>query len=310
MSFIIEINGNEITSIEDLKANFDIDALLTHRANFDDWLFGWDYEDEAAQVRELSPDLSDDEWLEKVSNILGVSSATLADAKNKRDAERKKAEEAAAAMADAEEKKKQRQNDREKSIDFLMPIEYVSSIEEYRGAAVSGRIERGYIEVKNEVEIIGFHDTVRATVCGIKNKSRGRFDLFPKEVNQAQSGDYVTCLLAGVDSEYVECGQVLAKPGSITSHTKFIANLSVLSKEEGGRHTPFFNNYRPQFYFHTTDVTGTITLQEGTELVMPGDNVTLTIELAAPIAMKKGLNFYMREGGRKVASGTVVEIIK
>ena len=304
MSFIIEINGNEITSIEDLKANFDVDALLTHRTNFDVWLFGWDYEEEAAQVRELSPDLSDDEWLEKVCDILGVSSATLANAKNKRDAERKK----------AEEKKKQRQNDREeaelfRSIDFLMPIEHVYNIKEYRGTAVFGHIECGYIEVKNEVEIIGFHDTVRATVCGIE-KSRGRFDLFPKEVNQAQSGDYVTCLLAGVDSEYVECGQVLAKPGSITSHTKFIANLSVLSKEDGGRHTPLFCNQRCQFYFHTTDVTGTITLPEGTELVMPGDNVTLTIELVAPIAMKKGLNFYMREDNRKVASGTVVEIIK
>ena len=184
---------------------------------------------------------------------------------------------------------------------FLMPIEDVFSIEG-RGTVVTGRVERGVIKLNDEVEIIGIKPTVKTTVTGI--------EMFRKLLDQGQAGDNVGCLLRGTKKEDVERGQVLAKPGSVTPHTKFKGEIYVLSKEEGGRHTPFFNNYRPQFYFRTTDVTGTITLNEGTEMVMPGDNTSITVELIAPIAMEKGLRFAIREGGRTVASGRVSEIIK
>ena len=184
---------------------------------------------------------------------------------------------------------------------FLMPIEDVFSIEG-RGTVVTGRIERGIIKLNDEVEIIGIKPTVKTTVTGI--------EMFRKLLDQGQAGDNVGCLLRGTKKEDDERGQVLAKPGSVTPHTKFKGEIYVLSKEEGGRHTPFFNNYRPQFYFRTTDVTGTITLNEGTEMVMPGDNTSITVELIAPIAMEKGLRFAIREGGRTVASGRVSEIIE
>ena len=184
---------------------------------------------------------------------------------------------------------------------FLMPIEDVFSIEG-RGTVVTGRIERGIIKLNDEVEIIGIKPTVKTTVTGI--------EMFRKLLDQGQAGDNVGLLLRGTKKEDVERGQVLAKPGSVTPHTKFKGEIYVLSKEEGGRHTPFFNNYRPQFYFRTTDVTGTITLNEGTEMVMPGDNTSITVELIAPIAMEKGLRFAIREGGRTVASGRVSEIIE
>ena len=184
---------------------------------------------------------------------------------------------------------------------FLMPIEDVFSIEG-RGTVVTGRIERGIIKLNDEVEIIGIKPTVKTTVTGI--------EMFRKLLDQGQAGDNVGCLLRGTKKEDVERGQVLAKPGSVTPHTQFKGEIYVLSKDEGGRHTPFFNNYRPQFYFRTTDVTGTITLNEGTEMVMPGDNTSITVELIAPIAMEKGLRFAIREGGRTVASGRVSEIIK
>ena len=184
---------------------------------------------------------------------------------------------------------------------FLMPIEDVFSIEG-RGTVVTGRIERGIIKLNDEVEIIGIKPTVKTTVTGI--------EMFRKLLDQGQAGDNVGCLLRGTKKEDVERGQVLAKPGSVTPHTKFKGEIYVLSKEEGGRHTPFFNNYRPQFYFRTTDVTGTITLNEGTEMVMPGDNTSITVEPIAPIAMEKGLRFAIREGGRTVASGRVSEIIE
>ena len=184
---------------------------------------------------------------------------------------------------------------------FLMPIEDVFSIEG-RGTVVTGRIERGIIKLNDEVEIIGIKPTVKTTVTGI--------EMFRKLLDQGQAGDNVGCLLRGTKKEDVERGQVLAKPGSVTPHTKFKGEIYVLSKEEGGRHTPFFNNYRPQFYFRTTDVTGTITLNEGTEMVMPGDNTSITVELIAPIAMEKGLRFAIREGGRTVGSGRVSEIIE
>ena len=184
---------------------------------------------------------------------------------------------------------------------FLMPIEDVFSIEG-RGTVVTGRIERGVIKLNDEVEIIGIKPTVKTTVTGI--------EMFRKLLDQGQAGDNVGCLLRGTKKEDVERGQVLAKPGSVTPHTNFKGEIYVLSKEEGGRHTPFFNNYRPQFYFRTTDVTGTITLNQGTEMVMPGDNTPITVELIAPIAMEKGLRFAIREGGRTVASGRVAEIIK
>ena len=184
---------------------------------------------------------------------------------------------------------------------FLMPIEDVFSIEG-RGTVVTGRIERGVIKLSEEVEIVGIRDTVKTTVTGI--------EMFRKLLDQGEAGDNVGCLLRGTKKEDVCRGQVLAKPGSVTPHTQFKGEIYVLSKEEGGRHTPFFNNYRPQFYVRTTDVTGTITLSEGVEMVMPGDNTSIAVELIAPIAMEKGLRFAIREGGRTVASGRVTEIVK
>jgi elongation factor Tu len=182
-----------------------------------------------------------------------------------------------------------------------MPIEDIFSIEG-RGTVVTGRIERGVIKLNEEVEIVGIRDTVKTTVTGI--------EMFRKLLDQGNAGDNVGCLLRGTKKEDVQRGQVLAKPGSVTPHSKFKGEIYVLSKEEGGRHTPFFNNYRPQFYFRTTDVTGTITLAEGVEMVMPGDNTSISVELIAPIAMEKGLRFAIREGGRTVASGRVTDIVK
>ena len=184
---------------------------------------------------------------------------------------------------------------------FIMPIEDVFSIEG-RGTVVTGRVESGVIKVGEDVEIVGIRPTAKTTVTGV--------EMFRKILDQGQAGDNVGCLLRGTKKEDVVRGQVLAKPGSITPHTKFKGEIYVLSKEEGGRHTPFFNNYRPQFYFRTTDVTGTITLSEGVEMVMPGDNTSISVELIAPIAMEKGLRFAIREGGRTVASGRVTEIVK
>jgi len=193
--------------------------------------------------------------------------------------------------------------DPERPIDlpFLMPIEDVFSIEG-RGTVVTGRIERGVIKVGQEIAIIGIKDTVKTTVTGV--------EMFRKLLDQGQAGDNVGCLLRSTKKEDVERGQVLAIPGSITPHKKFKAEVYVLSKEEGGRHTPFFNGYRPQFYFRTTDVTGVLNLPEGTEMVMPGDNVQMTVELICPIAMEKTLRFAIREGGRTVGAGRVTEIIE
>jgi len=184
---------------------------------------------------------------------------------------------------------------------FLMPIEDVFSIEG-RGTVVTGRVERGIVKVNEEIEIVGIRPTVKTTVTGI--------EMFRKLLDEGRAGDNVGCLLRGTKKADVERGQVLAKPGTITPHTQFKAEIYVLSKEEGGRHTPFFNNYRPQFYFRTTDVTGIITLNAGVEMVMPGDNVSINVELIAPIAMEKGLRFAIREGGRTVASGRVSEVVK
>ncbi|MBF0103694.1 MAG: elongation factor Tu [Deltaproteobacteria bacterium] len=184
---------------------------------------------------------------------------------------------------------------------FLMPIEDVFSISG-RGTVVTGRIERGQVKVGEEVEIVGIRDTAKSTVTGV--------EMFRKLLDSGQAGDNVGCLLRGVDKDAVERGQVLAKPGSIKPHMKFKGEVYVLTKEEGGRHTPFFKNYRPQFYFRTTDVTGTVTLKEGTEMVMPGENVALGIELLTPIAMEKELRFAIREGGRTVGAGVVTEIIE
>ncbi len=184
---------------------------------------------------------------------------------------------------------------------FLMPIEDVFSIEG-RGTVVTGRVERGIIKVGEEIEIVGIRPTTKTTVTGV--------EMFRKLLDQGQAGDNVGCLLRGTKKDDVERGQVLAKPGSITPHTKFSAEIYVLSKEEGGRHTPFFDGYRPQFYFRTTDVTGVINLPEGTEMVMPGDNVTITGELIKPIAMEKTLRFAVREGGRTVGAGRVSDIIE
>ncbi len=184
---------------------------------------------------------------------------------------------------------------------FLMPIEDVFSIEG-RGTVVTGRIERGIVKVNDEVEIIGIRPTVKTTVTGV--------EMFRKLLDQGEAGDNVGCLLRGTKKADVERGQVLAKPGSISPHTKFKAEIYVLSKEEGGRHTPFFTNYRPQFYFRTTDITGIISLPEGVEMVMPGDNTAITVELIHAIAMEKQLRFAIREGGRTVASGRVSEIIQ
>ncbi len=190
---------------------------------------------------------------------------------------------------------------RDVDMPFLMPIEDVFSIEG-RGTVVTGRVERGIVKVNEEIEIVGIRPTVKTTVTGI--------EMFRKLLDEGRAGDNVGCLLRGTKKADVERGQVLAKPGTITPHTQFKAEIYVLSKEEGGRHTPFFNNYRPQFYFRTTDVTGIITLNAGVEMVMPGDNVSINVELIAPIAMEKGLRFAIREGGRTVASGRVSEIVK
>jgi elongation factor Tu len=184
---------------------------------------------------------------------------------------------------------------------FLMPIEDVFSITG-RGTVVTGRVEQGIVKVGDEVEIVGIKDTKKTVVTGV--------EMFRKLLDQGQAGDNVGCLLRGVDKDDVERGQVLAKPGSITPHTKFKAQAYILTKDEGGRHTPFFNGYRPQFYFRTTDVTGVATLPEGTEMVMPGDNVEMVVELITPIAMDKELRFAIREGGRTVGSGVVAEIIQ
>jgi elongation factor Tu len=182
-----------------------------------------------------------------------------------------------------------------------MPIEDVFSISG-RGTVVTGRIERGIIKVGEEVEIIGLRPTTKTVVTGV--------EMFRKLLDSGQAGDNIGALLRGTKREEVERGQVLAKPGSITPHTKFKAEAYILTKEEGGRHTPFFSNYRPQFYFRTTDVTGTVKLPEGTEMVMPGDNITMEIELITPIAMDEGLRFAIREGGRTVGAGVVASIIE
>jgi elongation factor Tu len=184
---------------------------------------------------------------------------------------------------------------------FLMPVEDVFSISG-RGTVVTGRIEQGIIKPGEEVEIIGLTDTQKTTVTGV--------EMFRKLLDSGEAGDNVGLLLRGTKKEEVERGQVLAKPGSIKPHKKFKAEIYALSKEEGGRHTPFFANYRPQFYFRTTDVTGSIKLPEGTEMVMPGDNLTLEVELLSPIAMDNNLRFAIREGGRTVGSGVVSEIIE
>ncbi len=183
---------------------------------------------------------------------------------------------------------------------FLMPIEDIFSISG-RGTVVTGRVDRGKVKVGEEVEIVGIRPTQKSVVTGV--------EMFKKLLDEGVAGDNVGLLLRGIDKEAVERGQVIAKVGSITPHTKFKAETYILTKEEGGRHTPFFNGYRPQFYFRTTDVTGVAKLPEGTEMVMPGDNVSLEIELIAPIAMEKGLRFAIREGGRTVGAGTVTEIL-
>jgi elongation factor Tu len=184
---------------------------------------------------------------------------------------------------------------------FLMPIEDVFSISG-RGTVVTGRIERGIIKVGEEVEIVGIKPTTKTTVTGV--------EMFRKLLDQGQAGDNVGCLLRGIDRASVERGQVLCKPGSVTPHTNFKAEAYILTKEEGGRHTPFFTNYRPQFYFRTTDVTGVVTLPEGTEMVMPGDNIAMEVELIVPIAMEEKLRFAIREGGRTVGAGVVSSIVK
>jgi elongation factor Tu len=183
---------------------------------------------------------------------------------------------------------------------FLMPIEDIFSISG-RGTVVTGRVDRGKVKVGEEVEIVGIRPTQKSVVTGV--------EMFKKLLDEGVAGDNVGLLLRGIDKEAVERGQVIAKVGSITPHTKFKAETYILTKEEGGRHTPFFNGYRPQFYFRTTDVTGVAKLPEGTEMVMPGDNVSLEIELIAPIAMEKGLRFAIREGGRTVGAGTVTEVL-
>ena len=193
------------------------------------------------------------------------------------------------------------QPDRPKDKPFLMPIEDVFSISG-RGTVVTGRVESGIVKVGDEVEIVGIRATQKTTCTGV--------EMFRKLLDSGEAGDNIGALLRGVGREDVERGQVLAKPGSITPHTNFTAEAYILTKEEGGRHTPFFTNYRPQFYFRTTDVTGVVTLPEGTEMVMPGDNVTMSVELIAPIAMDEGLRFAIREGGRTVGAGVVASIQK
>ena len=193
------------------------------------------------------------------------------------------------------------QPERPKDLPFLMPIEDVFSISG-RGTVVTGRVERGIVKVGEEVEIVGLKDTVKTTVTGV--------EMFRKLLDSGEAGDNIGALLRGTKREDVERGQVLAKPGSITPHTRFKAEAYILTKEEGGRHTPFFTNYRPQFYFRTTDVTGVVKLPEGVEMVMPGDNVAMDVELIAPIAMDQGLRFAIREGGRTVGAGVVASIEK
>ena len=190
---------------------------------------------------------------------------------------------------------------RQTDLPFLMPVEDVFSITG-RGTVATGRVERGVVKVGDVVEIIGYHETKSTTVTGV--------EMFRKLLVQAVAGDNIGALLRGISREEIQRGQVLAKPGSVKPHTKFTAEVYVLSKEEGGRHTPFFGNYRPQFYFRTTDVTGVIQLPEGVEMVMPGDNVAMTVELIAPIAVEKGTKFSIREGGRTVGAGSVVDIIE
>lgn len=184
---------------------------------------------------------------------------------------------------------------------FLMPVEDVFSISG-RGTVVTGRVERGIVKVGEEIEIIGLKDTVKTTVTGV--------EMFRKLLDEGRAGDNIGALLRGVKREDVERGQVLAKPGSVKPHSEFEAEIYVLTKDEGGRHTPFFSNYRPQFYFRTTDVTGTMKLPEGVEMVMPGDNIKINVELIAPIAMEEGLRFAIREGGRTVGAGVVSKILK
>jgi elongation factor Tu len=184
---------------------------------------------------------------------------------------------------------------------FLMPIEDIFSIQG-RGTVVTGRVEKGIVKVGEEMEIVGFRDTRKTVVTGV--------EMFKKLLDEGRAGDNVGLLLRGIAKEDVERGQVIAKPGTITPHTKFRGQVYVLSKDEGGRHTPFFKGYRPQFYFRTTDVTGVAELPEGTEMVMPGDSVNMVVELITPVAMDKGLRFAIREGGRTVGAGTVTEIIK
>jgi elongation factor Tu len=193
------------------------------------------------------------------------------------------------------------QPERPKDKPFLMPIEDVFSISG-RGTVVTGRVERGIVKVGDEVEIVGIHDTRKTVVTGV--------EMFRKLLDEGEAGDNIGALLRGIGREEVERGQVLAKPGSITPHTNFKAEAYILTKEEGGRHTPFFTNYRPQFYFRTTDVTGVVSLPEGTEMVMPGDNTSMEVELIAPIAMDEGLRFAIREGGRTVGAGVVASILK
>ena len=193
------------------------------------------------------------------------------------------------------------QPERAKDRPFLMPIEDVFTISG-RGTVVTGRIERGIVKVGDEVEIVGLRPTAKTIATGV--------EMFRKLLDQGEAGDNVGVLLRGTKREEVERGQVLAKPGTITPHTTFVAEAYVLTKEEGGRHTPFFDNYRPQFYFRTTDVTGSVKLPEGTEMVMPGDNITMNVELLVPIAMEEGLRFAIREGGRTVGAGVVAKILK
>ena len=193
------------------------------------------------------------------------------------------------------------QPERPKDKPFLMPIEDVFSISG-RGTVVTGRIERGIVKVGEEIEIVGLKPTVKTVVTGV--------EMFRKLLDQGEAGDNVGCLLRGIEREDIERGQVLAKSGSITPHKKFQGEVYVLSKDEGGRHTPFFNGYRPQFYMRTTDVTGNVTLPEGTEMVMPGDNVTVGIELITPVAVEEGLRFAIREGGRTVGAGVVTKIVE
>ncbi|WP_338663542.1 elongation factor Tu [Pararoseomonas sp. SCSIO 73927] len=193
------------------------------------------------------------------------------------------------------------QPERPKDLPFLMPIEDVFSISG-RGTVVTGRVERGIVKVGEEVEIVGLKDTVKTTVTGV--------EMFRKLLDSGEAGDNIGALLRGTKREDVERGQVLSKPGAITPHTSFKAEAYILTKEEGGRHTPFFTNYRPQFYFRTTDVTGVVQLPEGVEMVMPGDNIAMTVELIAPIAMDQGLRFAIREGGRTVGAGVVASIQK